>query len=639
MNAKCVTGIFVLLILFWNGANAQRRALFGQPCSRLTRCDSRGALACKNGYCECIIADAMVYNRRYGRCSVLPGEKCIFTAVSAEERAQERSWKEELPCVENATCQETFCTCFPGFYESLNDTCEPKRGHREDCDTSTACRDDQFLICNNTSKRCECNTTLSTYDFSRLLCVRRAGASCDDMQICVRNSYCQFSPIESGSICQCEGGYFANADGICERKREFGEACQDNSYCRAEEYVQLVCDTDGRCGCDTTVSVFDVSANMCRRRAGVSCDRFPYCVENSECGRSNNVRQEAYESDDEDYYAHVPRAPPPPNPNAKCECVAGYFQTVNGTCERKRPYGENCNIDINCQDDLKCNTVNGRCQCDLTKSIYDRAKRRCVGLANAQCQNSDDCITNSECRWGSGDEKNCLCSDGFAHSTNGSCLASFGAACSEHWTSACNTEQGLVCKEGKCSCKYEDFQTFDQSEQKCVSQTHGPCDESIPCVTNSHCTANNENGIYWCRCDKGFVEVDGQCQLTIGEECHNNASSDPQFAKKYPKCDTFASLFCIDGTCQCGALQVYDKQLAKCKGQVGSLCFVGNATEEGGNCIEGAECMRRRFHTPWVGICKCKPGLLTTKERRCIEGRRQNMVLLTEEQLLEAASN
>lgn len=607
----------LLILLLADLIACQRRANHGEPCNRLTRCDSRASLTCKKGICECIMSETMTFDSRYGRCSVLPGEKCVYTTVETDNRAEGRSWKEEIPCIPSAQCQEGFCTCFPGFYETATSTCEPKKDHREDCDTENACRDDKFLVCGS-DKHCDCNSTISTYDFQRQLCVRRPGADCGDFPQCVANAYCR-NPTDYSrhplpgepAVCECEDGYFANSHGACERKRGFGEGCENDIQCKTEDYSRLICGANGRCGCNVALSFYDPDSSMCRRLAGVSCADFPFCVENSECGR---LREYSLDTTEE----------------PTCDCIPGYFISKNGTCELQRMYGQSCEADNNCKKGLTCNLDNGLCQCDVTKFVYDRVKAKCVSLANSPCQETEDCITNSECLWGLNEiRKQCLCRQGYAPSSNGSCLASHDSWCSDDWTYACNHEQGLVCKEGKCACKFTEFQSFNGlNVQKCVSQVNGPCDDAIPCIANSACLATEGEVIRRCQCKKGFVEVDGSCQFSIGQSCN--------YSSEITECDAVAPLYCIEGICQCSALQVYDHTLMKCRGLVGSTCSALSENEEGKTpnnfCIQGGECVKRRFSFKGPGVCKCQRGWKATKDRKCLK-------TLTEEHILQFNTN
>lgn len=564
--------------------------------------ENRAALTCQRGICDCINPETMTYDTGYRRCSVLVGERCIFTTVETDSRVDGRSWKEEIPCINQALCQDGYCTCFQGFYENSNGTCVPKKDHRDDCETESACRDDKFLVC-DASKHCECNSTIASYDFQRQLCVRKAGTLCGDFQLCVENAFCR-NPNENSqsltdAICECEEGHFSNSQGACERKRNFGEECENDSYCQTEDYTRLVCNSERRCGCNSNISFFDHGSNMCRRLAGASCADFPFCIENSECGR---LRE----------YSLLDTSEP------TCDCATGYFTSVNGTCELQHRYGESCEANDQCKKGLICDKKKRLCQCDLSTSVYDRVKAKCVGLANFPCDETENCITNSECLWGPDDErrKQCVCRTGYAPSSNGSCLASYDVWCSDEWTYACNHEQGLVCFEGRCACKFSDFQNFDTEVKKCVSQVNGPCDKITPCVSNANCARVEDNGmIPRCQCDQGFVPVDGECELSIGQPC--NYSTDGSSLK----CDRLARLHCLEGKCQCSPLQVFDHQVLKCRGLVGATCQVGEKKEdkhEQDFCVRGAECVKRRFHQPTAGICKCKRGWTTTKDRKCL---------------------
>ncbi|CAL8143518.1 unnamed protein product [Orchesella dallaii] len=496
---------FVLTIWLAFEVRAQVRATYGEPCSRANRCDSRASLTCNNGTCECIMADVMTFDGT--KCAVFAGEKCTFTAVDVQGRGEERSWKEELPCVKNSWCQEGFCTCLPEFFESTNGTCIRKRGFQEDCQFDLACKNEQFLTCNE-DKKCDCNSTISTYDVARQL-------------------------------------------------------------------------SDGRCNCNSTISQYDPSKNLCVRLAGADCTDFPDCVDYSLCSYGN-----------------------------KCNCISEYFKTSSGTCELKRGYGKPCESFENCMRDLKCG-FNGLCECEETQQVYDNSKGKCVGLVNGTCNYERGCISNAECRHNY-NRAVCGCKSGYSGTKNGSCLVSHGQQCAKSWTQSCNTEQGTACKQGRCSCKYEDLQSFESNVKKCVSIVLGPCDESIPCVENAHCS-NQDETFRQCVCDEGYVPMNGKCLIAFGQPCmyeYNRGGSD----YNGNVCDRVAPLKCIDGICQCDYLQDYDNETKICKGLVGSYCLPNGANDY---CTPNAICQPMRGGGFPEGMCQCKDGWMSTRAKRC----------------------
>ncbi|CAL8103251.1 unnamed protein product [Orchesella dallaii] len=585
----------ILLTFLTIEITANRRASHGEPCSRTERCDSRASLTCKAGICECMMADTMIFNSDTGTCAVLAGEKCLFTAVEDDNNVEERSWREEIPCLSDASCENGFCTCYPGFYEAPNGSCAQKKGHREVCESQTACKDDQLLICNN-EKVCDCNGTVSTYDFARQTCVGLAGGICNSHDQCVTNAYCSNSAYPDPSVCQCDDGYFENNQGACERRRDFGEPCQNHNNCRTEEYRQLICNANGRCDCNSTSSIYDASFGGCIRKAGAACRDFHYCVPNSRCTIIDGR----------------------PAGEAICKCESNYFISSNGKCEPRRGFRENCDLDENCKEGLSC--YDGTCQCNASESVYNPKpyEQKCVRLVNSSCDSSEDCVPHAECRW-QNDKKVCTCGDRYTPSVNGTCLETHNGDCGDHWIYGCDHNQGLVCNQAKCKCKYENYQRFDTRLMQCISRPLAPCDEVIPCDSNSTCRIG-EGHARVCECNEGLVHVDGSCQLTVGQPCkyeHQRKTEEQDKTIPWLTCDTVAPLSCIDNICQCSALQVYDEELKKCRGKVGSLCNLEGLDPE--FCIEGAKCRKRRSHEKSEGICQCLSGRgwVPTKESLC----------------------
>ncbi|CAL8143522.1 unnamed protein product [Orchesella dallaii] len=592
---SCIS--LIVFVISYVVVAAQARATYGEPCGRENRCDSRASLTCNNGTCECLMADVMTFDG--SKCAVFAGEKCTFTAVDVQGRGEERSWREELPCVTNSVCQEGFCTCLPEFYESENGTCIKKHGFQEECKTDLVCRNDQFLICNE-EKKCGCNSTITTFDIDRQLCVTKAGQPCGNGEECVSNAKC------GRKTCSCDADYFQNPKGVCEKKRGYNEPCEDNSYCTYGNGLtdpQLVCTADKICGCNANIAVYEEATMLCVRLAGETCKDFPKCVQNSFCSQSGS--------------------------NHVCQCNTEYFSS-DGICVPKYGHGKECELDENCKQDLKCSSV-GICDCDRDQlqQFYDKVKGKCVGLAGAQCGNTEECVENSYCfdyyhhRECNRRNQRCLspsckCRNGYLKMDNGTCLATHGSPCGLEQTNACIAQQGTVCRQGKCVCRFDDQQIFDTSKQQCLSTVSVPCDETIPCVPNSHCS-NQDETFHQCICNEGFVPVDGQCLLGIGQRCNYayNDNNIDSFLDASKTCDKVAPLQCIEGICQCNALEEYDADTQKCRGLVSSRCH-GPDTRY---CTLNAECVARRAtksNLNTAGVCKCKQGWVRTRTNRCV---------------------
>lgn len=61
-------------------------------------------------------------------------------------------------------------------------------------------------------------------------------------------------------------------------------------------------------------------------------------------------------------------------PSGLCSCKDGYYQDVNEQiCFPKKDYDEPCGNNVECDEDKFLSCVQGKCQCDLDKAIYNEA--------------------------------------------------------------------------------------------------------------------------------------------------------------------------------------------------------------------------------------------------------------------------
>lgn len=406
-------------------------------------------LACMHGSCECILPDTMVFDATRKSCAVIAQEKCIYTAVEIEDQAEEKMWREELPCVSGASCISAFCTCGSLNFENPNGTCEAKRLYNSSCDENYQCRQDLHLHCNKNIGSCSCNDTFSVYDESKSECVARAGSSCYEMTKCPQNARCLnpeilqhlYSDIYNSPDhylhsqtadtgyerpanvqCICDSGYFQTKRGTCSPKVAYGKECESDESCRVD--LKLVCQ-QSICQCNNTATTYDQSTNRCVSLADSLCNEADYkpCVDNSKCVQDKEI--------DRDGYSRW---------QSRCKCKANYFKTFNGTCEFKHNHDEQCTSDIHCRNEgylnLKC--INGRCQCHEPKSFYDPTVNYCRKLVGGECNENRECVTHSECISGQ-----CVCEQGlFTSDRSGYCLVNYNMTCDDLGTLSCNHEQG-----------------------------------------------------------------------------------------------------------------------------------------------------------------------------------------------------
>ncbi|CAL8143516.1 unnamed protein product [Orchesella dallaii] len=567
---------FLTLIIFIS--EIQGSANYGDTCDAAHRCQSRASLTCNNGTCQCLMPDIMTFNGK--KCTVFAGETCTFITVDLQNGNETKRIEEKLPCVSNAICQDGFCICHSNFYEAANRTCIMKGSIGAPCESTLQCDSHNNLMCNSTTKKCECDSVVSTFDNVRNTCLRLVGTPCNQtsgQNQCVQNAEC------NNGICTCYNGpYFNNTQKQCERKRGYNQPCEDSNYCRGNLGMSLICNDDKRCACNSTISTYEEEQAKCMKIVGAPCSMYDIeCTPNSYCY---------------DGYGRRSR---------KCMCHPGFIKTNSSKCEPRRSFGKTCKSDEQCDTErnLKC-SPRGFCECKEDRARYDPKQERCVKLVDELCDYSSNCVFNSICNrqpWL--DAAVCECRKYYEPSQDGSCSAPYGKNCGAGWTSQCNRNQGLVCNEGKCTCEYGNLQVYNSTKRKCESLAYGPCDGNIPCAKNSHCL-NTTGDIAHCACNPGFVNVNGSCQLKIGRPCGDDG----------PICDRSRNLKCVDGTCQCGAFEHFDEESEECKGLVGAIC---SSNGESSYCTNKAVCQEENTGWQKSGRCTCMLGWKMGEDRRC----------------------
>ncbi|CAL8143506.1 unnamed protein product [Orchesella dallaii] len=638
----------------------ERLRFFNEPCGNNYECgpDSGGyTLICNSvGRCDCQ-GSRPHFNREYGCCVLAAGDQCSLSYGGFSD------------CVANSVCvsypigANILCTCNDGFIQTDIGTCEPdnngesctlkencniysiceshgfcdcekpgfeydalrqkcldkssdatetngtrpyKRGIKSACNSDAECDKEAFLTCSR-EKVCDCNIRNSRYDQFLKKCAIKIGNRCHNSVSCVRNAYCR------DKFCSCDSGYFGNYDGECERLRFFNEPCGNNYECGSDSGgYTLICNSVGRCDCQGSRPHFNREIGCCVLAAGDKCSLsyhgFSACVAKSTCIQY------------------------PSSGEAVCTCNDGYFQTKSGTCLPKQNYGDKCNANKPCNKNMVCGPT-GICECEKPRFVYDPLKEMCLLSLNLRCSNNEECTTNAHCVSDpdlDSAQKICKCQNESSPNQEGGCQISFGGQCTEEAILECNKEQGTICKEGFCACKSG---IFNLEVNKCVNMSLvlGPCDNSTICVKNSHCSQpeneNDDDYVRKCVCDEGFVPVDYECKLTIGQPCKYASykakkevdMKENQVTKQTrsdSECDPIAALRCINGTCQCENLEdEYDTELRKCRGLVGSLCDL----KDDKYCPPNSNCIPQWTYLSGKGRCACNKGYKSTKTRVCVE--------------------
>ncbi len=349
------------------------------------------------------------------------------------------------------------------------------------------------------------------------------------------------------------------------------------------------------------------------------------------------------------------------NRSGFCMCAGDYIEISNGTCISQRSFGESCTTDGECRQDQFLNCTNAHCSCNDTTSTYNVLIRQCVGKAGKPCiGNSAGCVYNADCVDNSASSlafakrrmrksvQICSCNSGFVADSSGFCRVGLGGQCSNSRPCA----SGFKCKDNQCVCPYENVQVAMTRGQVCLSLAGGPCNETVvqpqpqllsvnstiyqqqtfQCVENSQCVLTNNETLYECQCNDGFVASRyGSCDLAYGSSCNDNTYSVTRFigsgSYETSSCDRSVPLYCIDGICQCASLLYeYDLNDGACLGKYGANCFLGRKTlqlntnnETANGCIYGAECVMSRDVSVSHGKCICSKGFIVTGNRTCLK--------------------
>ncbi|XP_026807681.1 multiple epidermal growth factor-like domains protein 10 isoform X2 [Rhopalosiphum maidis] len=248
-------------------------------------------------------------------------------------------------------------------------------------------------------------------------------------------------------------------------------------------------------------------------------------------------------------------------------------------------YGFDCTQTCQCQNNAKCNYLNGNCSCQ--QGYWGKyCENLCPsGYYGHKCQHVCKCQTGAKCNPVNGV---CYCLSGY---TGINCEVQcpsgyYGYKCQ----SECKYQNGTKCDivNGDCTCltRYEEY---DVELNKC------------DCQTGTLCNSVNET----CSCQPGNLgNIGNNCKHTCpqgyyGKNCQNLCK-----CQNDSKCDP------VNGDCDCAP------------GYTGEYCssicpsgFYGYKCQNECKCQNGALC------DPVIGTCVCKPGLFGNEcEQTCPPG-------------------
>lgn len=389
------------------------------------------------------------------------------------------------------------------------------------------------------------------------------------------------------------------------KSAKFGETCNKSTRCNNDGFLQCVSNV---CQClNPENMVYDEQKGICMALPGDTCklepietpkkgEKFPEIVEcdkNSHCGE-----------------------------NGTCICNPEYVLSSNRSCIPNRQFGDTCSLDDDgnhdCRPDKYLRCIDGHCACEEVHAYYDESRDECVAREGASCVAYANCVPNAACPFrNSGSYYSstlCICQTGFSRSPEGLCLVNFGEPCN---TKEKRCGHDMMCKSGRCECKYAERQKYDRDLNLCVSLVDSPClvkvtsedgtkgNISFPCVKNAECQLI-EQALYECRCKEGYIEGEHTCELVYDQPCTDDTDE---------PCDRLAPLECIDGRCKCSSEYLYyEVNSRKCKALVGAPCLVGFKD----TCTGGSECKPSRNSNSKYGQCRCSQGYLTMPGRKCI---------------------
>lgn len=607
----------ILLFPMLSMSQGITRATFGEICNKETRCNSQKYLTCSDGHCRCLMPDSMVFEETSAKCRTLAGERCQFTTVEGD-----RTWYDEFPCITNAICDGGVCNCEENYFEVSNGTCQHKLEYGAACINSHMCRSDLHLVC-GAEKECLCDKNrLSVGGTCRI----KTGSNCFQTEECVPGATCSITSSLSFHTCNCDDSYFSTANGACVPRKNIGSSCESAIECHNtiqtsfghSVSMQIDC-TNGKCECDPNISkeipapdffLVQNTEYICAKHLNQVCDYDEECITGSRCI------------------------------SGKCECDNNHYPGSNNSfCEFKKRSGETCENNNQCMDIFKCDRLKSVCTCPDGKA-FNYISGQCVLALGSDCKiyrevTENVCVPNATCNRNYGGVYQCRCDVGYTKdSRDGYCYVEVidpsnldtcfklfkigfhfkeNGACKGDTNGATRTcLPAMDCLNGRCSCPYPEHQKYDSNESVCGSLVEGPCNSTENCIDNAYC--NQELGFGQCHCMPGYINVNRQCEIRVGQKCQQNLEG--------PHCDSHAPSKCsVRNVCECSEFKIYDNETETCVGLVGARCiakeppaYVVNRNE---SCVEGAFCSTIRGSNSYHGLCKCEVGWKVNADRTC----------------------
>lgn len=373
----------------------------GEKCDEQQICDTTKNLECVNDICQCAFPEAMIF--RNDTCSVTLNSTCFLQDSSSTPINSNNATGGDdrtLPCGQNAVCDRLLkiCVCEEHFVEQSGDVCVAKKQLGENCTTSSDCREDSGITCEDNVCICDPKTTI--YSRVENTCVGLAEMPCVKNS-CTANARCinlddEDSESSSGKICDCMENYDPTPLGTC--AKYYGISCEKNTSAKGRHCKPwLRCGPSGTCECpNATYQFYDENANACLSKVNGPCIPFGEETLNGPGEEKNEMTcgngADCVLNDDlEDIGNHGPTIQNSSTTPWKyhCMCRAGYEATEEGKCELG--YGSRCrnNIEptdknIPCNRDANLECVEGKCECNAEYK-YCKDRKTCFGRAGALC--------------------------------------------------------------------------------------------------------------------------------------------------------------------------------------------------------------------------------------------------------------
>ncbi|KAK3595092.1 hypothetical protein CHS0354_043192 [Potamilus streckersoni] len=555
-------------------------------------------------------------------------------------------WRDKTSCIScpypyyGSNCSNV-CNCGAGVQ-----ICDPIRGcvclagwKGVNCDTDIdECKENE-TVCGDPLKYC--TNVMGNYSCSCKLGYAAENGTCKDFNECSDPTAYTCDHICSNTLggytCSCRSGY--NID------PQDASKCTDIDECAAEQSgCQQVCEnTPGRFSCychfgyelEMDRKTCKLVEDPCKKYGNLQCSQICLvdvlnktakcgcnlgfrlgadnytCIDVNECTDKNGTLNECSEKNN------------CKNTNGSyvCTCDVGFQLENDGrTCKEcdTYHYGVNCSSECNCGIGVyTCSRVTG-CIC---KSGWTGEK---CNMDQDECSNIGVCTgTHTYCLNNPGSYQ-CLCENGYAKDTNGSCIDFDECADSSHRICA----QECVNTDGSylCNCRAG----FLQNGTECadIDECNGANDCSQIC--------SNTLGNYRCTCEEGFrlnstdrrsCYPAKQCNPSSISACESkqalcvfiNGSDDCYCAKGYQN----ISDTCIDinecthypSPCSGNCSNTNGSYICSCPpgkklGDDGSNCITCSTTRYGENCNQNCTCIASNtIQCDSInGTCKCKNG-------------------------------